>query len=109
MRSQLTWLRMISYLVCMSYQLLPVEPDEIPLVSISGKETVDNVTICSNLAREQVSDFESLLSEFSDVLSDVPNKTSLIEHPVNTTAYTPIHKKPYTIPYALHDQVKKEL
>ncbi|KAL5004007.1 hypothetical protein ScPMuIL_017463 [Solemya velum] len=85
------------------------EPNEIPSLSMSGKETVDDVTICSDLTREQVGELESLLSEFSDVLSDVPKQTSLITHSVKTTTDIPIHRKPYPIPYALQDKVKKEL
>ncbi|KAL5013042.1 hypothetical protein ScPMuIL_011593 [Solemya velum] len=79
------------------------EPNEFPSLSII------DVTICSDLTREQVGELESLLSEFSDVLSDVPKQTSLITHSVKTTTDIPIHRKPYPIPYALQDKVKKEL
>ena len=76
---------------------------------IEGKETVDDVTISEQLSLEQQQQLKELLGEYTDIFSDVPQVTDIIQHTVKTTTEEPIYKKPYPVPYALRDQVKEEV
>jgi hypothetical protein len=46
---------------------------------------------------------------FSDILTSQPGRTDIIKHEIKTTSETPISLKPYRIPYARRDEVKKLL
>lgn len=74
-----------------------------------GKESIRDVTICDELTDKEKGQLESLLSEYSDIFSDVPKITDVIQHTIKTTTDEPIYKKPYQIPYALKSQVKNEV
>lgn len=43
------------------------------------------------------------------LFTNVPGRTSVLKHSVITTSDIPVHQKPYLIPHALRDEVKKEL
>ncbi|XP_062598519.1 uncharacterized protein LOC134259947 [Saccostrea cucullata] len=53
--------------------------------------------------------FISLLNQFSDVLSEVPGNTHLIEHDIKTNSDQPIRSKSYSVPFAMRDTVDKEV
>jgi hypothetical protein len=50
----------------------------------------------------------TLCEEFSDILTSQPGRTD-IKHEIKTTSETPISLRPYRIPYARRDEVKKLL
>ncbi|XP_062589077.1 uncharacterized protein LOC134250727 [Saccostrea cucullata] len=72
-------------------------------------ESSDNVEISSELSEEQKRQLKRLVEEFENVFTDVPKKTSYIQHTIKTTTEEPIQKKPYSIPYALQEKVKAEI
>ena len=61
-----------------------------------------------NLTAEQKQQAEALLEEFSDVFTDVPGRTHLIENNFTTTNEKPIRQKAHRLPQALQETVKKE-
>lgn len=74
-----------------------------------GKETVDDVITSSELTDVQKDQLSELLTEFSDVFTDVPKKTNLVQHKVKLTTDKPVYRKPYHIPYALREKVQQEI
>ena len=50
-----------------------------------------------------------LRAEFKDVMSDLPGKTELVEHRIETGEAKPVRLPPYRLPHAYRDIVKKEL
>lgn len=43
------------------------------------------------------------------MLTDIPGRTLLIEHPVLLRSDKPIYKKQYIVPYALRQKVQEEV
>ena len=74
-----------------------------------GKETWENVELDPSLRPEQRQQVERLLEEYSDIFTDVPGRTQLIEHHFQTTSERPIHQSPYMLPESLKSKVKAEL
>jgi hypothetical protein len=62
--------------------------------NIESKESINDVTICNELIVEQKQQLHDLLSDYSDILSDVPQVTNVIKHVVNTRTNDPIYKRP---------------
>ena len=48
-----------------------------------------------------------LCKEYDDVLTDVPVRTSVIEHKAVLLSETPVYKRPYTMLYAVHENVEQ--
>ena len=55
------------------------------------KETWGNVMIDSSLRPEQCEQEKRLLEEYSDIFTDTPRQTQLIEHHFHTTSEQLIH------------------
>ena len=49
------------------------------------------------------------MNEFSDVLSDIPGYTPLIEHDIKTNSEQPIRSKSYAVPFSMRDVVDDEV
>lgn len=50
-----------------------------------------------------------MLNEFSDVFSDILNRTDLVQHSVKLKSDEPVYKKPYPVHYALREHKQKEI
>ena len=70
------------------------------------KETVNVVNINELLPEKQIDNIKSVCKDFDDVLTDIPRRTTLIEHSVIVKLDKPIYKRPYAMPYALRKQVE---
>ena len=47
--------------------------------------------------------------KYAAVFSDVPGRTSKIEHKINLVDEKPVYLKPYPLPYALRQELKDEI
>ena len=73
-------------------------------------ETWEDVQINSDLTAKQKEQLTDLLQEFSDVFTDVPGRTDLIQHDFSVKdGIKPVQMKPYRVPKALETEVQKEL
>lgn len=79
------------------------------LPPLKSKETVKDVNISPELEEEQTFEVKRILGHFKDVLTDIPGNTNLGEHTIELTDEEPIRCKPYPIPHAVREEVRKEL
>ena len=77
--------------------------------SYTAKETVRDVQVGQELSSEQKQQVDSLLFQFPDVFTDIPGTTELVEHEIAVTSDQPIRSKQYPVPYALKEDIKKEI
>ena len=73
------------------------------------KETWRDVEISPELSQEQFAAVQNLLHEYSDIFSNIPSRTSVTEHKVDTGEALPIRSPPYRIPQSLLKTVNDEL
>jgi len=83
------------------------ELEELP-VTISS-ENPEQVDINPMLSDEQQQQVKNLLNEFTDVLSDKPGSTHLLQHDIKITTDIPIRVKPYPIPFSMKETVIDEV
>ena len=82
------------------------------LVEIGGytaKESIDDVTLASNLTEEQKTEFMNCADQYSNLFTEAPGTTSLIEHHFNLTTEDPVRSKPYPLPYSMCAELKKDI
>lgn len=84
-----------------------VVSDRVP--TLQQTEPATDVQYSTNLTAEQMDQIQRLVEEFGDIFTDVPKRTHLMKHSLKTSTEVPIQMKPYPIPYALQDKVKREL
>jgi hypothetical protein len=71
-------------------------------------ETYEQVHISSELTKEQAREITIVLSNYPQVLTDVPGCTNVLEYEIKVTSNDPIKLKSYPVPYAMIDQVDSE-
>ena len=72
-------------------------------------QTWEDVNISDTLSKTQVDDVQALLQKHSDMFSDVPGKTHLVQHTIETVNDKPIRQRAYRTPHAYKDKVKAEI
>ena len=82
--------------------------DDIPLWKDS-EDSMKEVVLDEQLNEEQQQDLCQLTAEFTEVMSNTPGKTDVIEHDIETGTARPIRLPPYRLPHAYRDTVKKEI
>ena len=60
-----------------------------------------NIQRCADMVR--------LLEEFQCIFTDMPGTIHLAEHKIELTNKSPIHVRPYPIPYAKRQEVEKKV
>lgn len=61
------------------------------------------------LSDTQKEDLRKLAEEFPDVISSLPGKTDTVVHSIRLNSHTPVHKKPYPVPYHLKEVFNEEV
>ncbi|GFR62682.1 reverse transcriptase [Elysia marginata] len=82
---------------------------KIELPTLSKTQSHEDVNINSELTDNQRKGADKLLASFSDVLSDVPGTTNLIEHKITLTTDKVVCLKPYKLPLRSKELVEKEI
>ena len=49
------------------------------------------------------------LSRHKEVFSDIPGRTNMIKHKIELTENNPVRFRPYPLPYAMRENLKKEI
>ena len=65
--------------------------------------------MCPKISEIQTNQINSLLQEYSDILSDKPGVTNSSEHKIILTTNESIRVKPYPLPYNVRKEVEKEV
>lgn len=76
---------------------------------LTWNEVPTEETCPSHLTTAQQKDLAKLKEEFADVISDIPGKTELVEHRIETGDANPIRLPPYRIPQALRETLREEI
>ena len=77
--------------------------------SYAAKESVSDVQVNKDLMPERHAEVQQLLTEFSDVFTDVPGTTNIVEHEIVVTSSQPVRSRQYPAPYSLKKDIKQEI
>ena len=82
---------------------------KIVLPSLSQREYINDIHICSDLDATKKSDINDVVNAFSEIFSDVPSKTECIEHKIIVSTDDPVRRKPYPLPFTSEQIVRDEI
>ena len=74
-----------------------------------SKEDWKDVKFGEGLDEVQLRQLNEVVEAYSPVFSDKPGTTSLIEHRVNLTSSTPVRTRPYVVPFAVRESLRKDI
>ena len=72
------------------------------------REGVGEVKLGDELSEDQQCVLKDLVRRYSDVFTDMPGETDVIQHQIKLTDDTPIRCKPYPLPYAMREELRNE-
>ncbi|XP_038062382.1 uncharacterized protein LOC119732846 [Patiria miniata] len=79
------------------------------LPPLEQNEYSTDVHIDENRSEPETQSVRNLLEEYTDVFTDMPGRTHLVEYTVKLTTDAPIRSKPYPVPHAVKDTIRKEV
>ena len=92
------------------YQVTDPELGEVPdLEGYHQKEGVRAVKLGEDLSEDERRMLEDLTRRYSNVFTDMPGETDVIQHRVKLTDDTPIRCKPYPLPYDMREELWNEV
>ena len=77
--------------------------------SLQQTQTYKDVVVNPELNDEQKDELQRLLKKYSNTLTDVPGVTKAGHHDIQVSDSRPIQSRPYPLPHALRETVKKEV
>ena len=77
--------------------------------SYAAKESNSDVQVNKDLMPESQAEVWQLLTDFSDVFTDVPGTTNIVEHEKVVTPSQPVRSRQYPAPYSLKKNIKQEI
>lgn len=82
---------------------------EVQIPVLKQSESFQDCAVNSALSEGQKEQLKTLLTEFQEVLTDLPGKTDLEEHVIRLSTERPIYKKQYPLPFQSEEAIKKEV
>ena len=93
-------------------ELSPDIDDDSDFLEIGGyvaKESIADVKTGHGLSDTEHTEFLDLAQEFSNLFTDAPRTTNLVQHHINLTSSEPVRSKPYPVPYSMRESLKKDI
>ncbi|BFZ02581.1 hypothetical protein BsWGS_05620 [Bradybaena similaris] len=84
-------------------------PNTIIFPTLIQKETIKDIKISNHLSNQEKKKVTQVLDRYQSVFSDIPGKTTSIQHKIVLTSDTPVRSKPYPIPLHYREAVQKEI
>ena len=81
----------------------------IAIPSIKQTEDVNDLAYGDDLDEDKRTQMKALMTEFGDVLTDVPGRTDIISHSNELTSKEHVRSRPYPVPQSLRETIKDEV
>ena len=75
--------------------------EEVDFLELSGyvaKESIEDLTTGPNLMDEQRTEFTDLAKQFTNLFTEAPGTTDLVQHHIKLTSVEPVRTRPYPVP-----------
>ena len=88
------------------------EEEEVDLLELGGyvaKESIEDVKTGPNLTDEQRTEFKDLANQFTNLFTEAPGTTDLVQHHIKLTSDEPVRSRPYPVPYSMRESLRKDI
>ena len=88
------------------------EEEEVDFLELGGyvaKESIEDVTTGLNLTDQQQNEFTDLAKQFTNLFSEAPGTTDLVQHHIKLTSDEPVRSRAYPVPYSMRESLRKDI
>ena len=88
------------------------EGEEVDFLDFGGyvaKESIEDAATGPNLTDEQRTEFTDLANQFSNLFTEAPGTTELVQHHIKLTSDEPVRSRPYPVPYSMRESLRKDI
>ena len=88
------------------------EGEKVDFLELGGyvaKESIKDVKTGPNLADEQRNEFTDLAKHFTNLFTEAPGATDLIQHNIKLISDEPVRSRPYPVPYSIRESLRKDI
>ena len=79
------------------------EEEEVDFLELGGyvaKESIEDVATGPNVTDDQRTEFTDLARQFTNLFTEAPGTTDLVQHHIKLTSDEPVRSRPYPVPYS---------
>ena len=88
------------------------EGENVDFLEIGGyvaKESIEDVKTGPNLADEQRNEFMDLAKQFTNLFTEAPGATDLVQHHIKLISEEPVRSRPYPVPYSIREPLRRDI
>ena len=88
------------------------EGENIDFLELGGyvaKESIKDVETGPNLTDEQRNEFLDLAKQFTNLFTEAPGATDLVQHHIKLISDELVRSRPYPVPYSIRESLKRDI
>ena len=88
------------------------EGENVDFLELGGyvaKESIEDVKTGPNLTDEQRNEFLDLAKQFTNLFTEAPGATDLVQHHINLISDEPVRSRPYPVPYSIRESLRRDI
>ena len=88
------------------------EGENVDFLELGGyvaKESIEDVETGPNLTDEQRNEFMDLAKQFTDLFTEAPGATDLVQHHIKLVSDEPVRSRPYPVPYSIRESLRRDI
>ena len=88
------------------------EGENVDFLELGGyvaKESIEDVETGPNLTDEQRNEFLDLAKQFTDLFTEAPGATDLVQHHIKLISDEPVRSRPYPVPYSIRESLRGDI
>ena len=92
--------------------LSTVQGENVDFLELGGyvaKESIEDVETRPNLTDEQRNEFLDLAKQFTNLFTEAPGATDIVQHHIKLIADEPVRSRPYPVPYSIRESLKRDI
>ena len=83
--------------------------DSLELGGYVAKESIEDVKTGPNLTDEQRNEFTDLAKQFTNLFTESPGATDLVQHHIKLISDEPVRSRPHPVPYSITELLRKDI
>ena len=88
------------------------EGENVDFLELGGyvaKESIEDVKTGPNLTDEQRNEFMDLAKQFTNLFTEAPGATDLVQHHIKLISDEPVRSRPYSVPYSIRESLRRDI
>ena len=74
-----------------------------------AKESIEDVATGPNVTDDQRTEFTDLARQFTNLFTEAPGTTDLVQHHIKLTSDKPVRSRPHRVPYSMRESLRKDI